>query len=86
MLILVTYDISVVSQEGQWRLRRIAKICLDYGCRVQNSVFECEVDPAQLVVLKASLLDVYDPEVDSLRFYFLGKSGDLTPKLVPPTR
>jgi CRISPR-associated protein Cas2 len=75
MLVLVTYDVNVISTTGQKRLRNIAKTCLDYGVRVQNSVFECEVDPAQFAVLKDSLLSIYDPELDSLRFYFLGKQG-----------
>jgi CRISPR-associated protein Cas2 len=75
MLVLITYDVSVESSEGRRRLRNIAKTCLDYGVRVQNSVFECEVDPAQFVALKASLLEIFDPTLDSLRFYFLGKKG-----------
>lgn len=75
MLVLVTYDVSVVTPAGQRRLRLIAKTCLDYGMRVQNSVFECEVDPAQFTILKDRLLQIYDPEQDSLRFYFLGKKG-----------
>jgi CRISPR-associated protein Cas2 len=77
MLVLVTYDVSVTTTAGQRRLRNIAKTCLDYGMRVQNSVFECEVDPAQLVTLKAALENIYNPEEDSLRFYFLGKKGRL---------
>ncbi len=75
MLVLVTYDVSVITSAGRRRLRQIAKTCLDYGMRVQNSVFECEVDPAQYVELKSKLLDIYDPEEDSLRFYLLGKKG-----------
>ena len=75
MLVLITYDVSVIAEGGQRRLRRISKACLDYGMRVQNSVFECEVDPAQLVILKTRLMEIYDPEHDSLRFYFLGKKG-----------
>lgn len=75
MLVLVTYDVSIISEGGQRRLRRISKTCLDYGVRVQNSVFECEVDPAQFVVLKNALMEIYNPEEDSLRFYFLGKKG-----------
>ena len=75
MLILITYDVSVVADGGQRRLRNIAKTCLDYGMRVQNSVFECEVDPAQFVTLKNKLMDIFDPKEDSLRFYFLGKKG-----------
>lgn len=75
MLVLITYDVSVVSEGGQKRLRRIAKTCLDYGMRVQNSVFECEVAPAQFVALKDKLMEIFDPQEDSLRFYFLGKKG-----------
>lgn len=75
MLVLVTYDVSVTSPEGRRRLRTIAKICLDYGMRVQNSVFECEVDSAQYAVLKDELMNAYDSQEDSLRFYVLGKKG-----------
>jgi CRISPR-associated endoribonuclease Cas2 len=75
MLVLITYDVSVTTAAGRRRLRNIAKICLDYGVRVQNSVFECEVDPAQFVALKTSLLQTFNKEEDSLRFYFLGKRG-----------
>ena len=75
MLVLITYDVSVTTTAGQRRLRNIAKTCLDYGMRVQNSVFECEVTPAQFVELKAQLMDIFDAEEDSLRFYFLGKKG-----------
>ncbi len=75
MLVLITYDVNVVSEGGQKRLRHISKSCLDYGMRVQNSVFECEVTPAQFVVLKDQLLKIIDPEKDSLRFYMLGKKG-----------
>ncbi len=75
MLVLVTYDVSVISAGGQRRLRNIAKVCLDYGVRVQNSVFECEVEPAQFTAFKAELEALYNPAEDSLRFYFLGKNG-----------
>ena len=75
MLVLVTYDVSVITPAGQKRLRRIAKVCQDYGMRVQNSVFECEVDPGQFTRLKNELTEIYDPGQDSLRFYFLGKRG-----------
>lgn len=75
MLVLITYDVSVTSEGGQKRLRNIAKACLDYGVRVQNSVFECEIDPAHFVQLKNQLMKIYEPEQDSLRFYFLGKKG-----------
>jgi len=88
MLVLVTYDVCVTSDGGQRRLRRIAKICLDYGMRVQNSVFECEVTPAQFVVLKNELTNIFNSEEDSLRFYMLGKKGrqkveHIGAKLVP---
>ncbi len=73
MMVLVTYDVSLADPEGQRRLRRLAKICLDYGVRVQYSVFECEIDPAQWVKFKDKLLRTYNPDVDSLRFYRLGK-------------
>lgn len=75
MLVLVTYDVNVTTQEGRRRLRHMAKACLDCGVRVQNSVFECELDPAQWVRLKAKLLGIYDSNQDSLRFYMLGKRG-----------
>lgn len=75
MLVLITYDVSVLTKEGRRRLRNIAKTCLDYGVRVQNSVFECEVEPAQFTVLKNELTEIYNPDEDSLRFYFLGKKG-----------
>ena len=71
-MVLVTYDVSLNDKSGARRLRNIAKTCLDYGMRVQFSVFECEVTPDQWIMLKAKLLDIYDPNVDSLRFYILG--------------
>jgi CRISPR-associated protein Cas2 len=72
MMVLVSYDVSTVDVEGPGRLRRVAKICKNYGQRVQYSVFECIVDPAQWTVLKQKLLDQIEVETDSLRFYFLG--------------
>ena len=72
MLVLVSYDVSTVDLTGRRRLRRVAKACENVGIRVQNSVFECNVDPAQWIALRARLLELYDAEVDSLRFYFLG--------------
>jgi CRISPR-associated protein Cas2 len=75
MLVLITYDVSVLTRDGRRRLRNISKTCVDFGMRVQNSVFECEVDPAQWVRLKEKLLDLYDPSEDSLRFYLLGSKG-----------
>ena len=73
-MVLVSYDVSTVSQDGDKRLRRIAKNCLDFGQRVQNSVFECDVDPGQWEKLKARLLRTYNAEEDSLRFYYLGSN------------
>ncbi len=72
MMVLITYDVSVESGDGQRRLRRVARACKDYGQRVQYSVFEVNVDPAQWVTLKARLISEIDAEADSLRFYFLG--------------
>ena len=72
MLVLVTYDVSTVSDIGKRRLNKVAKACLDFGQRVQNSVFECQIDPAQWAQLRHRLLELYEPAEDSLRFYFLG--------------
>lgn len=72
MLVLITYDVNTETAAGQKRLRKVAKQCENYGRRVQNSVFECIVDQAQSVMLKAMLADTIDEEVDSLRFYYLG--------------
>ena len=69
---LVTYDVNTEDAAGRRRLRRIARACLDWGQRVQYSVFECELDPAQWVTLRARLLGEMDPATDSLRFYRLG--------------
>ncbi len=71
MFILITYDVSTEDAAGRKRLRKIAKICVNYGIRVQNSVFECQADAAQWRVLKAKLLGTIDMEKDSLRFYYL---------------
>jgi len=75
MLVLVTYDVQTSSPGGARRLRRVAKACRDHGQRVQYSVFECEVDPAQWIALRARLLVEIDSSSDSLRFYFLGAAG-----------
>ena len=72
MLVLVTYDVRTADPKGPGRLRRVAKACRDYGQRVQYSVFEVDVDPAQWVALRARLEGLIDPAVDSLRFYHLG--------------
>jgi CRISPR-associated protein Cas2 len=74
MLVLVTYDVSFETSDGQRRLRRIAKLCESYGQRVQYSVFECVVDPAQWTRLRHRLLEEFDETHDSLRFYFLGRN------------
>ena len=74
MLVLVTYDVSTLEGKGPARLRAVAKSCRDYGQRVQFSVFEIEVDPAQWVKLKARLEGIIKPEVDSLRYYYLGSN------------
>ncbi|MET0178891.1 MAG: CRISPR-associated endonuclease Cas2 [Novosphingobium sp.] len=72
---LVTYDVNTQDLAGRRRLRRVARACLDVGQRVQNSVFECEVDPARWTQLRARLLDEIDGEKDSLRFYRLGANS-----------
>ena len=72
MLVLITYDVNTETVSGKKRLRKVAKQCENYGRRVQNSVFECILDQAHSVVLKQSLIDIIDENVDSLRFYYLG--------------
>lgn len=72
MLVLVTYDVNTETPAGRRRLRRIARTCQDFGQRVQFSVFECELDPAQWTRLRARLLSEYAAGEDSLRFYMLG--------------
>jgi CRISPR-associated protein Cas2 len=69
MLLLVSYDVSTETSDGRRRLRRVAKACLNYGQRVQKSVFECKVEPMQLETLKSDLLDIINEEEDSLRIY-----------------
>ena len=73
MLVLISYDVAS-DDTGQRRLRRVARACKDYGQRVQYSVFECIVDPAQWTMLKERLISEIDPEKDSLRFYYLGSN------------
>jgi len=72
MLVVVSYDVCTEDRAGARRLRRIAKVCKDYGQRVQFSVFECLVDPAQWTLMKQKLIEIMDEEKDSLRFYFMG--------------
>lgn len=74
MYVLVTYDVETASPQGTRRLRRVAKICVKYGQRVQNSVFECSLDPAQFETMKSELVKAADLARDSLRFYNLGKN------------
>jgi len=74
MLVLVSYDVAVSSEGGKKRLRRVAKSCQNYGQRVQFSVFECVVDPAQWIKLKANLESIIEKDTDSLRYYFLGSN------------
>lgn len=74
MLVLVTYDVATSTPAGRKRLRQVAKVCVGFGQRVQNSVFECQVDPAQWTRFKRLLLDLSNPAEDSLRFYFLGSN------------
>lgn len=74
MVVLVTYDVNTEDAEGRRRLRRIAKTCQNYGQRVQFSVFECMVDPAQWASLRSKLVSIMNSEKDSLRFYYLGSN------------
>lgn len=72
MMILVTYDVNTIDTAGARRLRKVAKACMNHGSRVQNSVFECVLDEAQLVALRKELNDIIDSQNDSIRFYQLG--------------
>lgn len=74
MMVLVTYDVNTETAEGRRRLARVARVCENWGQRVQNSVFECLVDPGQWERLRADLLERIEPSKDSLRFYFLGSN------------
>ncbi len=76
MMVLITYDVETSSPMGAKRLRQTAKACMDYGLRVQNSVFECVLDPAQLATLRNRLMEIIDPEADSIRFYFMGNNWE----------
>ena len=73
MMVLVTYDVKTDTPEGRRRLRAVARVCEDWGQRVQYSVFECDLDPAQWTALRARLIGLIDPAQDSLRFYMLGR-------------
>ncbi|RDD30050.1 CRISPR-associated endonuclease Cas2 [Prosthecochloris sp. ZM] len=74
MVVLVTYDVNTQDNAGRRRLRQIAKACQNYGQRVQFSVFECMVDPAQWTALRSKLVTIMNPDKDSLRFYYLGSN------------
>lgn len=74
MFVLVSYDVAITTPGGKRRLRRVAKTCLNFGQRVQFSVFECVVEPAQWVTLKSQLESIIDMEHDSLRYYYLGSN------------
>jgi CRISPR-associated protein Cas2 len=74
MMVLITYDVNTETAEARKRLRHVAKTCENRGQRVQNSVFECLVDPAQWTKLKQELISIIDEKQDSLRFYLLGKN------------
>lgn len=74
MLVLITYDVNTETAAGKKRLRKVAKQCVNYGRRVQNSVFECILVQTQCVLLKSILTDLIDQEKDSLRFYYLGNN------------
>ncbi|MCE5300354.1 MAG: CRISPR-associated endonuclease Cas2 [Spirochaetia bacterium] len=74
MMVLITYDVKTESEGGPKRLRKIAKVCENYGQRVQNSVFECLVDPEQFVVLRDKIEKIMDKKDDSVRYYFLGSN------------
>ena len=76
MQVLITYDVETVSPAGKRRLRQVAKVCVDYGQRVQNSVFELNIYPADLVEIKNKLRKIIDPEKDSIRIYNLGKNWE----------
>ena len=74
MFVLITYDVSTDTAEGKRRLRQVAKQCVNYGQRVQNSVFECVIDPANFKIVQHKLEKIIDTDKDSLRFYYLGNS------------
>lgn len=76
MYVLITYDVETITAQGQRRLRKVAKACVNHGQRVQNSVFECLLDPANFTKLRLQLLSLIDSEKDSIRFYMLGKNWE----------
>ncbi len=74
MQVLITYDVETISVQGRKRLRKVARVCTDYGQRVQNSVFEMNIYPEDLVQIKNKLSEIIDPDKDSVRIYNLGKN------------
>lgn len=74
MMVLITYDVDTISETGAKRLRKVAKVCQDYGLRVQNSVFECRLTEAQFVIVKNKIENIINKELDNVRFYFLGNN------------
>lgn len=74
MMIVLTYDVNVSESTGAARLRKVSRLCEQYGVRVQNSVFELLLDPAQLIITKKHLEEIIDPSLDSIRLYRLGKT------------
>lgn len=76
MLILITYDVETVTADGRKRLRQVARECVNYGHRVQNSVFECVLQESQFVILREKLKNIIDNSKDSIRFYFLGNNWE----------
>ena len=74
MLVLIAYDVETLTKEGRRRLHKVAKLCMNYGQRVQNSVFECSVDPAQLVEIKHELERIIDNNSNNVRIYYMGKN------------
>lgn len=73
-MVLITYDVDTISETGEKRLRKVAKLCRDYGQRVQNSVFECRLTESQFVILKNKISSIIDNELDNVRFYLLGNN------------
>jgi len=75
MLVLITYDVNTETSEGRKRLRQVSKVCQNYGQRVQNSVFECELDAGRFLIVKDKLIRLINEEKDSLRFYNIGNNS-----------
>ena len=75
MMVLITYDVETTTPAGKKRLRKVAKECVNYGRRVQNSVFECLLTESQFCILKSNIESIIDYDMDSIRFYFLGKNS-----------